>query len=250
MPQQLTVVANPILSWKYGGNAYRYMVTPSDYVWWVRAIWREGRPQVAVGHTLLQRFAWLYSTNRPYKTLGDFLRAYCQPINPAWLPGGKLSEAKIRRMTAAGNVNAANDERARAAQRAVYSNTPLEQIPSKYRKAADLILSGATRSPIPGAMHFTTSFAAAGDDQQTAEKKAKAYAAKRDLTIVPISQGFKPGVNWFFASPGKQPPKVSSQISRSQIATASVLPLSTNLLPFGVIGAIIALFVFVRKRRN
>ena len=239
MPQQVTASTSPVLHWTHNDKAYSYTVTPEDHLWWVRSIWREGAPQIAVGHTLLQRFTYLYSTGGPYRTLTDFLRAYCQPINPAWLPGGRLSEAKIKRLLAKGDQTGASAERARAAQRASYTNTPLSKIPGKYREVADAILAGATESPIPQAMHFTSSFAARGDDEQTAKAKAQAYATKRNLKVVPIREGYRTGLNWFFATPGKNPPSVSI----GKVAIASLLPL-------GLIGMIITLFIFGRKPRN
>jgi hypothetical protein len=237
MPQQLTAPTRPVIRWSYNGKAYSYTVTPEDRIWWARAIWREGAPQIAVGHVLLQRFAYLYSTSGLYKTLTAFLRAYCQPINPAWLPGGKLSEARIKRLLAKGDTSGADNERERAKSRAVYSNTPLSQIPIRYREIADQILSGTTQSPIPGAMHFTTSFAARTDSPTVAKQKAEAYAQKRNLNSVAIPEGYQPGVNWFFSVPGRNPPSVSI----GRIALVAMLPL-------GLIGLIITLLLFGRKK--
>lgn len=237
MPQLATPQTRPIIRWSYGGQDYSYAVTPEDSLWWARAIWREGAPQIAVGHALLQRFAYLYSTNAPYKTLTSFLRAYCQPINPEWFPGGKLSTAKITRLTKAGDSAGAAAERAKAQQRLVYSQTPLSQIPTRYREIAEQILAGATSSPIPGAMHFTSSFAARSDSPETAKQKALAFAKKRNLEVVPTDEGFQKGVNWFFALPGKVPP----QLSISSIARASLIPLS-------VIGLLIAFLIFGKRR--
>lgn len=239
MPKQVTARTRPVLHWTYKGTDYSYPVTAADHLWWTRSIWREGAPQIAVGHALLQRFAFLYSTGGPYRTLTGFLRAYCQPINPAWLPGGRLSEAKIKRLIQSGDSAGVTAERARAALRAQYTITPLAQIPNKYRTIADAILAGATESPVPAAMHFTQSFAASGDDEETAKQKAEAYATKRNLKVVPISDGFRSGLNWFFAIPGKNPPIVSV----FRVAIASILPL-------GLLGLAVTLFVLWRKRRN
>lgn len=239
MPHQVNAPTRPVIYWTHNDKPYSYTITPEDHLWWSRAIWREGAPQIAVGHTLLQRFTYLYSTSGIYRTLTDFLRAYCQPINPSWLPGGRLSEAKIRRLTKAGNAAGASAERSRAAKRAVYSNTPLSKIPVKYREIADAILSGATESPTPQAMHFTSSFATRSDNEQTAKAKAQAYATKRNLKVVPIREGFRTGLNWFFATPGRKPPSVSV----GKVAIAS-------LLPIGLIGMIVTLFLFGRKPRN
>lgn len=242
MPQQVAVVERPILHWTHNKASYNYTLTPTDYLWWVRAIWREGKPQIAVGHTLLQRFAYLYSTGKKYPTLASFLRAYCQPINPLWLPGGRLSDAKIARLVRTGNKTGADAERQRAKQRAIYSQTPLSKIPAKYRNIADAILAGVTASPTPVAMHFTTSFALPDDTEEEAANKARAYATKRKLEIVPIPEGFKPGLNWFFATPGKRPPRVTiAKVSTVASMTASIMP--------GLLIGLAVLFVFTKKKR-
>lgn len=227
----------PVIHWTHKGKPFSYTVTPEDRTWWIRAIWREGSPQIAVGHTLLQRFTYLYSTGGPYRTLTSFLRAYCQPINPAWLPGGRLSEAKIKRLGKKGDQAGIEAERERAKKRAIYSSTPVSQIPVRYRQIAEQILSGATSSPIPGALHFTSSFAGRGDSPTVAKQKAENYAAKKNLKTVRIAEGFGQGVNWFFSVPGKVPPEVTI----GKVAYASVLPI-------GLIGLMITLFLFGRKR--
>ncbi len=226
-----------LLEWTHRKKRFLYALTPEDRLWWVRAIWREGAPQIAVGHTLLQRFAYLYSTGGPHRTLTAFLRAYCQPINPAWFPNGKLSKARVRRLLKQGDTEGAKTERERAKSRVVYASTPLAAIPARYREIAEQILSGATRSPVPDALHFTSSFATRGDSEAVAREKATSYAQSRNLKIVPIPEGFQPGVNWFFST-GKTPPSVSI----GTIAIASAAPIG-----FLVAGGLWWLF---RKRKK
>lgn len=199
----------PAITWVSNQTAYRYVVTPMDEKWFIKCIWREGKPYNAVGFTLLQRFAALYSTNRPYGTLTDFLRAYCQPINPRWLPDGDLHKARVNRLRVQGRDSDAEREIERAKKRAEYVATPISKIPSKYRKKAYEILSGTTLSPVPNATHFTSSFATQSDDQESAKQKAIAFGKKKNLSLVEIPEGYKKGINWFFSGPGKTiPPKI------------------------------------------
>lgn len=225
----------PVLNWSYKNKQYSYPVTFQDHLWWTRAIWREGAPQVTVGHTLLQRFTYLYSIGE-YPTLTSFLRSYVQPINPKWFPGGKLSEAKIARLEKKGDIKGANAERARAKKRLEYSATLLAKIPSRYREIADRILAGETRSPAPGAMHFAASTAKKTDSNEVARQKAQAFAQKKDLVLIPIKEGYQTGLNWFFGVPGVKPPSVG---------IGSVI--AASMLPLALIGLMITLFLFGKK---
>lgn len=202
--------SRPVIQWEYANRPYRYVVTPTDEAWFIRCLWREGKPQEAVGFTLLQRFAALYSRNKPYSTLSDFLRAYCQPINPRWLPGGDLSEARIKRLEAQGNKTKAELERNRAKKRAEYVSTPIAKIPTKYKKISTEILAGKLQSPIPKATHFTSSFATAGDTEARAKAKGEKFATAQNLKLVEIPEGYKLGYNWFFSGPNDiTPPKIN-----------------------------------------
>lgn len=237
MPKVATPI-RPVLRWSFQGRTYSYRITDDDFLWLSRALWREGKPQIAVGHTLLQRFTYLFSTSGRYKTLTDFLQAYCQPINPLWFPGGSKSDAKIERLEAKGDKKGAQAERNRAIQRVKYADTPLSKIPKKYRILAEQILSGKTLSPTPRAVHFTSSFAAKGDSPAVARQKAVNFAKKRNLEVVRIPEGFKQGVNWFFALPNANPPKVDFGFVKFAA------------LPIGLLGLMIVLLLFGRKKRE
>jgi hypothetical protein len=192
------------------GNLHKYKVTPEDRVTFGRCIWREGKPRTAVGHTLIQRFASLYP--KTYSNFSDFLRAYCQPINPRWFTTGNLHKARVARLTKQGKTDQAEDEKRRAKNRERYAVTPWEGIPEKYRELTDRILSGYTSSPVPTAVHFSVSRARPGATQAEAQAAALKYSqARKGLgPPVAISEGWGSNVNWFFEAPGgRRPPRVT-----------------------------------------
>lgn len=220
----------PLLQWSWKGKQYRYTVTPTDRQWFIRCLWREGTPAETVGHTLLQRFALLASQGAKYPTMTSFLRAYCQPVNPRWFPGGDKSEAFIKRAEKRGDVAAAKTERERAKRRIGYARTPINEIKPRFRELADRILAGSSVSPAPKATHFTMSFADSGDSESVALQKARNFAKKRNLTHVPIQEGHKRGVNWFFVGK-KLPPRVEfgTTTAKSAIGFAFLLPVGLFL---------------------
>lgn len=76
-------------------STYRkYSPTDEDRIWLLRAVAGEGRDHREVAQALAQRFRFLRET-RPglYPTLASLVRAYSQPVNPRWLPGGDKFEA-------------------------------------------------------------------------------------------------------------------------------------------------------------
>ena len=238
MPAQISP-AWPLLRWDWRGKQHEYTVTPTDREWFIRCLWREGKPAETVGHVLLQRFALLASTGAKYPTMTSFLRAYCQPVNPRWFPGGDLTWKAIKRAKAKGDSAAVKEHIERAKRRMIYSSTPISSIRSEFVQLADMILSGSSVSPSPRATHFTMSFAKAGDSESKALQAARNFAKKRGLTHVPIKEGQKRGLNWFFF--GKiLPPSIQFGTVSPRSATAFVLfPL--GLFLFGW---------FLRRRRE
>jgi hypothetical protein len=235
MPTAVTP-AWPLLSWT-DGKSNSYTVTPTDRDWFIRCLWREGAPAETVGHVLLQRFALLTSQGAKYATLTDFLRAYCQPVNPRWFPGGDKSEAFIKRATNRGDAAAVERERERAKQRVTFASTPIASIKPEFIQLADKILYGRSSSPAPAATHFTMSFAETADTEAIALQKAKAFAEKRGLIHVPIKEGQKQGVNWFFTG-SKRPPVIRFGTTTSKALTGFFL------LPWGLL-----IWWYKRRRR-
>ena len=71
-------------------RGYSLAWTDEDRLWLLRAVEAEGEPRPLVAQTLVNRFAWLWDTTpAKYLTLTELVRAYAQPVNPAWFPDGK-----------------------------------------------------------------------------------------------------------------------------------------------------------------
>lgn len=77
----------------------RYEPTAEDVLWLLRAVAHEGRPHERVARTLISGFMWAreHRTGWVARSLTDWVRAYAQPVNPRWLPGGDLYEARMQR---------------------------------------------------------------------------------------------------------------------------------------------------------
>jgi hypothetical protein len=209
MSQEVTapVIRRPILQWKKGEVSHSYQVSDTDRTWLARSLWREGSPRNAVAHTLLQRFAALYPK---YSTLTKFLRAYVQPLNPNWYPGGYRHKRKVAFLKKHRRHTEAQAEIERAKRRKQYSQTPWDQIPEQYRELTDRLLAGAVPNPVPSAQHFCASQARPGASHDQAKKAAEKYAEKKKLGApIPVAGGFGQGVNWFFPVRGRNPPKIA-----------------------------------------
>lgn len=218
----------PLLSWTSNGKTHAYPVTPTDREWFIRCLWREGAPAETVGHVLLQRFALLASGAAKYATLTNFLRAYCQPVNPRWFPGGDLTIKALAAAKKKKDTAAVEKILKRAKQRMVYSSTPIANIRPAFVQLADKILYGLSSSPAPAATHFTMSFAEPSDTEAIALQKARAFAEKRGLIHVPIREGQKQGVNWFFRG-AKSPPVIRFGTTTAKALTGLIL------LPWGLL---------------
>lgn len=68
-------------------GARPYAVTAGDRLWLSRAVQAEGPPETHVAQALVNGF--MLSRSRGYtKSLGEYVRAYAQPVNPRWFKGG------------------------------------------------------------------------------------------------------------------------------------------------------------------
>ena len=65
----------------------RYQLTPEDVLWTARAVVYEGGEPADVLWTLAQRFVM---QRRTYPTYTAFVRAFSQPVNPAWARDGEF----------------------------------------------------------------------------------------------------------------------------------------------------------------
>lgn len=84
-----------------------YQITQDDMVWLARSIWGEVSPSASAWSNPVTRRAgaavlWAYANHymtvgqkqEVYSTLGRFVQAYSQPINPAWLdPAGRRCQS-------------------------------------------------------------------------------------------------------------------------------------------------------------
>lgn len=207
LDRSIRVYSLPVFQWKNSNGSHRYQVTPEDRLTLIRSVWREGKPQTAVAFTLLQRFSFLYPK---YTSLSSFIKAYSQPINPRWFPNGDLNlsaisalKAKKQTVKIKQQISALEN---RAKQRPVFASTPESKIPKKIIEIVDSILSGKAVNPTPTAIHFIASKSLPEDSQETAKKKATAYAKNRNLgKVISVNSGFGIGNNWFFT--GKNPDK-------------------------------------------
>jgi hypothetical protein len=78
-------------------RAGRYTPTADDVLWLARAVEAEGPPRVRVAQTLVNGFLWARAELDSGRTLAEWVRAYSQPVNPAWMPGGTLYQAELAR---------------------------------------------------------------------------------------------------------------------------------------------------------
>lgn len=237
-------VQRPAISWQKGEVSHTYKLSDSDIVWLAKALWREGAPRAAVGYTLLQRFAALYPK---YGTLTKFIRAYCQPLNPAWFPNGQRSKRKVARLKKAGRHIEASKEIDRAKKRIVYSQTTWEEIPQQYRDFTERLLMGAVTNPVPTAIHFCMSQAQPGSTHKESRIAAERYAVKKGLgPPLPVPGGYGSGMNWFFESKGSKPPQIA-MIGTTRIKNVLLASKRTpGAAAAGLLG--LALIIATRKR--
>jgi hypothetical protein len=65
-----------------------YEPTAEDRVWLSRAVAAEGEPKEQVARALVNLFMLQRQKGNP-RTLTQLVRAYAQPVNPAWYPDGE-----------------------------------------------------------------------------------------------------------------------------------------------------------------
>lgn len=138
----------------------RYTPTAEDVLWLSRAVEAEGPPHDLVAQTLVNGFLWARESLGSARTLAEWVRAYAQPISPAWMPGGEHYEARLaaadeeiatarteaereRAMADRAAVVAAGERRQRNAMRTRFSAVTVQavqralQAPPKFPEAVD-----------------------------------------------------------------------------------------------------------------
>jgi hypothetical protein len=129
-----------------------------DRLWLARAVEAEGEPRDLVAQVLVNRWAWLFDeVPGKYMKLRDLVRAYAQPVNPAWFPGGKLFEARVKTLEPLEQAQAQQQAKNR---RDVHSTR--EQFSANTLTAVDQALRGPIVIPA-GALHFAAPFVVRSD---------------------------------------------------------------------------------------
>lgn len=105
-----------------------------------------------VAQALVNRWAWLADTMpAAYPRLQDFVRAYAQPVNPRWMPGGDLFEKRVERLRATGQEARIAVARGSAARRVQYAQAT--QFSPPVLDAVRQALMGPVTLP-PGVQHY------------------------------------------------------------------------------------------------
>ena len=130
-------------------RGYSLSWTEDDRLWLLRAVEAEGPPRSLVAQTLVNRWAWLWDTTPGrYLTLTDLVRAYAQPVNPAWFPEGKLFEQSLGKLPPEQRLAAAQRAERRRDVHATRTSFSPETV-----AAVDQALFGPLSLPM-GALHF------------------------------------------------------------------------------------------------
>lgn len=155
MSQQKQPGPAPVLS-AFGNDrgVITYPVTSTDELWMLRAVESEGPVHAEVAQVLVNRFMFLAAT-RPglYPTLTSLVRAYAQPVNPSWAPGGKRYEATLRRTkTAAARAKVEAQGRRRIAhtQRSQFADHTHEAVRRALTAGISDVPASAVHYAAPG----------------------------------------------------------------------------------------------------
>lgn len=182
------------LVWQWNGHWYSLPISKADVLMLGRAVEEEGFPQAGVAWALIQRAAWLRSKGVKI-TLGKLVEQYAQPLNPLWFPSGAKHQAEVARQLRLGNEQGAQDEIARAQRRPGKASKGWNEFSPETRKVVTEILSGQSKSPVTGAVHYWAS---------RAPDFAGNQARKPELILLDRGYGFGPGRNVFFAEKGSE----------------------------------------------
>lgn len=137
-----------------GPNGVTYTFTDEDKLWLGRAVKGESGTHAQGGAAVCWSMINNYLTTGPrggprftaLPTFTALLRAYCQPINPAWLdPNG----AKCRRMPQACTP-------ALIQRRREHMAMPWESLPGAVRQIVENFLAGNLASPVPGSTDWAS----------------------------------------------------------------------------------------------
>lgn len=121
-------------------------IRPQDQLWLLRAVEAEGAPREMVAQALVNRWAYLvdHGYAQHFPTLASLVRAYAQPVNPRWYPGGDLHTGALER---------GQDTEARARTRRDVHSTR-SAFAASTRAAVRRAMLGQLTLP-PGVVHYS-----------------------------------------------------------------------------------------------
>lgn len=119
-------------------KAAPYVPTADDRLWLARAVAAEGPPQPMVARALVNLFMMQRSKGST-QTLAHLVRAYAQPVNPRWMPGGDLHIAALEK---------GEDTEAQASRRLAHSSRPMAAMPPYVTAAVDGALTASFLSDV------------------------------------------------------------------------------------------------------
>jgi hypothetical protein len=160
-PRGRVWVENSVL---HGPGDKTYRLTDSDMLWLGRAmvgevgerasLWDNAetrRGGAAVIWALAQNFMLIIGSGgkRPrFDTFTQVVRAYCQPVNPAWARGGRFVVAPHPRLSEASWRRAITEDKLNRRER--ISSMSWNSLPVKVRELIDSFRAGTLENPIPG----------------------------------------------------------------------------------------------------
>lgn len=168
-----------------------------DRLWLLRAVEAEGDPRELVAQTLVNRWAWLTDTTPGrYFRLSELVRAYAQPVNPAWFPSGALFKKQYESAPAP-----EQPKLLQAAQRRQQQHATRTTFSDATQKAVYRALFGPLTLPY-GALHFAAPSlvrtdlpvlvpSEGGANVIYGESKGRAARARYSLAL--DSEGVSPG---------------------------------------------------------
>lgn len=144
-------------------------LSSEDLLWAARMLEGEGGDHAATLYTMLQR--WLFVVPREaYPTFASLLRAYSQPISPAWLAEGEKCRGRTD-----GPCHPTLTRR-----RAELQRKPWSEIDPEVQRVVLDFAAGKLPNPVPGAVDFAS------------ESVARSWLARVEDGYVILRRG-----NWY-----------------------------------------------------
>ena len=195
-----------------------YVVTKDDALWLARAVEAEGPPQPQIAAILINGFTWARARKNYRGTLTSWIRAYAQPVNPRWYPGGDLLREHAKKFPGEAAKQAA------LAQKRLQHSARTTFTPST-QAAVTAALAGKVQLPT-GA----TDYAVAHLD-----------ASKKGYKPLTVAQA---GVNRLWARPGAESWTGYVADAAEAAAAAVASAASGSVLPWAIAAAAIGFFAW------